>query len=149
MCALWLSLCSTRLPLLYTLGYALYCVNCVQCMLCVYCVCRLCVDCAYTDTLRAYSTHPLAYTALEETEELFELLHRDAVAGQHTQHINEQICKDNHMTRNTTSQAAHHHFNQTFTLSDTGQKKNRFSTLCSSPQQPQGSVLTCNLDNLS
>lgn len=38
-------------------------------------------------------THPLAFLALQLAEEKLQLFHCDAVAGEHAQHVDEQVCK--------------------------------------------------------
>lgn len=46
-----------------------------------------------TDRRAIILTHPLAFLALQLAEEKLQLFYCDAVAGEHTQHVDQQICK--------------------------------------------------------
>lgn len=48
-------------------------------------------------------THPLAFLPLQLAEEKLQLLHCDAVAGQYTQHVNEQVCRAEHTAKGSES----------------------------------------------
>lgn len=50
-------------------------------------------------------THPLALLPLQLAEEDLQLFYRDAVAGQHAQHVHQQVCKTSRVKKRNMSKA--------------------------------------------